>query len=194
MPMKNRAKQKLALIAAPITLAVLLCACSTETSVKSAQFDNAVSADGKIHVPANYRSNYEAMGTWSIAADGGAGAKEMHLVYASPGATESWKRDKHFADGTVLVKEVYETDTAPMTTGTVSRAKKLKGWFVMVRAAHNPHPGNALWGDGWGWAWFDAGKPNQTTSTDYKAECMACHEPAKMTDYAYVEGYPRLNE
>jgi hypothetical protein len=29
-------------------------------------------------------------------------------------------------------------------------AQTLKGWFVMVRDSKNTHPGNKLWGDGWG--------------------------------------------
>ena len=47
----------------------------------------------------------------------------------------------------------------------MSHADKLKGWFVMVRDGANSHPGNALWGDGWGWSWFDAGNAMKTTST-----------------------------
>ena len=35
-----------------------------------------------------------------------------------------------------------------MTTGTVSHARTLKGWFVMVKDSKNSHPGNVLWG-GW---------------------------------------------
>jgi hypothetical protein len=45
------------------------------------------------------------------------------------------------------------------------------------------HPGNKLWGDGWGWSWFDADKPLHTTSTDYHDTCLGCHEPAKTTDW-----------
>jgi hypothetical protein len=29
--------------------------------------------------------------------------------------------------------------------------------------AKNTHPDNKLWGDGWGWSWFDAGNPTKTT-------------------------------
>lgn len=189
-----RTKARLAKGTASLALALFAAACSGGKGDKAANFDKAVDDSGAMHVPADYRDTYEAMGTWAIAADEGAGSKEMHTVFASPGATASYKKDKRFADGTVLVKEVYETQTGPLTTGTVSHATKLKGWFVMVRAEKNPHPNNPLWGDGWGWAWFDAGKPNMTTTKDYKAECLACHEPAKATDYAYVEGYPRIHE
>jgi hypothetical protein len=149
-------------------------------------------AAGNLHVPSNYASAYEYLGSWAVAADKGAGSKEMHIVYASPGAIAAFKRTGHFPQGTVLVKEVRETTTAPMTTGTVSRPAKLKGWFVVIRDVKNSHPDNKLWGDGWGWSWFDADKPLKTTSTDYHKDCFGCHQPAKSTDWMYTPGYAIL--
>jgi len=99
----------------------------------------------------------------------------------------------HFPDGAVLVKEVFATSTNEMTTGTVSHADKLKGWFVMMKDSKETHPGNPLWGDGWGWSWFDADKPLKTTSTEYHTDCQGCHVPAKATDWIYVNGYPVLH-
>ncbi|TXI82596.1 MAG: cytochrome C [Cupriavidus sp.] len=147
---------------------------------------------GNLRVPKDYQMTYQALGPWAVAADTGKGSKEVHNVYASPGAIEAYRKSKRFPDGTVLVKEVYDTSTGEMTTGTVSRPDKLKGWFVMVKDSKNSHPGNPLWGDGWGWSWFDAGNPNKTTSTDYKTDCQACHTPAQATDWIYVDGYPVL--
>jgi hypothetical protein len=135
------------------------------------------------------------MGSWAVAADSGSGSKEMHTVYASPGAVEGYLKTGHFEDGTVLVKEVFAAMTGDMTTGTVSHVDSLKGWFVMVRDSKNTaHPGNPLWGDGWGWSWFDADKPLKTTSTNYKNDCMGCHVPATPTDFIYVQGYPSLKK
>jgi hypothetical protein len=113
-------------------------------------------------------------------------------VYASPGTIAAYLKDKRFSDGSVLVKEVFQTETGKMMTGTVSRAQTLKGWFVMVKDNKNTHPGNALWGDGWAWSWFDADKPSKTTSTNYKVDCLPCHVPAQATDWIYVQGYPPL--
>ena len=79
-----------------------------------------------------------------------------------------------------------------MTTGTVSHAEELKGWFVMVKDSKNAHPGNSLWGDGWGWSWLDADKPTKTTSTNFKVDCLSCHLPARATDWIYVQGYSPL--
>jgi hypothetical protein len=151
-----------------------------------------VDAKGNLRVPENYRTLYQALGSWAIAADSGPGSKEIHAVYASPGTIDAYRRTGRFPEGTVLVKEVFGTATNDMTTGTVSHADKLKGWFVMVRDSKNSHPGNPLWGDGWGWSWFDADKPLKTTSTDYKSDCQGCHVPAQPTDWIYVNGYPAL--
>lgn len=151
-----------------------------------------VDAKGNLRVPENYRTLYQALGSWAIAADSGPGSKEIHAVYASPGTIDAYRKTGRFPDGAVLVKEVYDTSTNDMTTGTVSHADQLKGWFVMVRDSKNGHPGNPLWGDGWGWSWFDADKPLKTTSTDYKSDCLGCHVPAQSTDWIYVNGYPAL--
>ena len=64
----------------------------------------------------------------------------------------------------MLVKEVFDAATGAMATGTVSHAQTLKGWFVLVKGSKNSHPGNKLWGNGWGWSWFDAASPSKTTT------------------------------
>ena len=144
-------------------------------------------------MPSDYRTAYQALGTWAVAKDDGPGSKELHVVYASPGAIAAYRKNGHFPDGAVLVKEVFDTTTKPMTTGTVSSAGTLVGWFVMMKDSAGRFPGNKLWGDGWGWSWFDADKPLKTTSTDYHTDCKGCHVPAKATDWIYVNGYPVLN-
>jgi hypothetical protein len=149
-------------------------------------------AQGNLHVPDAYRTTYQLLGSWAIAADQGQGSKELHVVYASPGTIDAYRKDGHFPDGAVLVKEVYEAATQPMTTGTVSHADTLKGWFVIVKDSNGRHPGNKLWADGWGWSWFDAANPSKTTSTDYKLNCKSCHVPAQGTEWVYVAGYPPL--
>ena len=149
-------------------------------------------AAGNLHVPDAYRTTYQSLGSWAVGADQGQGSKELHVVYASPGTIAAYRMDGHFPDGAVLVKEVYQAATEPMTTGTVSHADTLKGWFVMVKDSNGRHAGNKLWGDGWGWSWFDAANPSKTTSTDYLADCKSCHLPAQASDWVYVAGYPPL--
>jgi Cytochrome P460 len=152
----------------------------------------AVDAAGNLHVPDSYRTTYQLLGSWAVAADQGRGSKELHVVYASPGTITAYRNDGRFPDGAVLVKEVFQAATADMTTGTVSHAETLKGWFVMVKDSKGRNAGNKLWGDGWGWSWFDAADPSKTTSTDYKKDCLSCHVPARASDWVYVGGYPPL--
>jgi hypothetical protein len=151
-----------------------------------------VDSHGNLHVPHAYRAAYQYLGSWAVAADQGPGAKELHIVYSSPGAVEMYRRHGNFPDGAVLVKEVYAAATGSMTTGTVSHPDTLKGWFVMMKDGRGRHPDNKLWGDGWGWSWFDANNPSKTSSTDYKTNCKPCHVPAEGSDWIYVSGYPSL--
>jgi Cytochrome P460 len=163
-----------------------------DTSSIGPKPDAAVDASGNLHVPEAYRTNYQLLGSWAVAADEGRGLKELHVVYASPGTIAAYRKDGRFPDGAVLVKEVFEATTGQMTTGTVSRAETLKGWFVMMKDNNDRHAGNKLWGDGWGWSWFDTDNPSKTTSTDYKTDCRSCHVPARVSDWVYVNGYPPL--
>jgi hypothetical protein len=178
----------------PTTVVAAVLAIGLGAAAAAKGHDPVADAKGNLHVPADYAHAYEYLGTWGVAADKTPGSKEMHVVFASPGAIAAFKKTGHFPQGTVLVKEVRDTETGSMTTGTVSHPAKLKGWFVAVRDTQNSHPGNKLWGDGWGWSWFDADKPLQTTSTDYHKDCLGCHQPAKTTDWMYTPGYTRLQK
>jgi hypothetical protein len=163
------------------------------TAAKDPAAKAIVDSSGNLRVPAHYRTSYQFLGSWAVA-EAGKSPDQLHIVYASPGTIAAYRKDKRFPDGSVLVKEVFQTATGPMKTGTVSRAKTLKGWFVMVKDTKDSHPGNALWGDGWAWSWFDADNPSKTTSTNYRVNCLPCHIPARATDWIYVQGYPPLEQ
>jgi len=164
----------------------------TIASSKQPKAEAVADAMGNLHVPDGYRTRYQLLGSWAVAADQGRGSKELHVVYASPGTIAAYRKDGRFSDGAVLIKEVFQAGTGPMTTGTVSYAESLKGWFVMVKDGKGRYAGNKLWGDGWGWSWFDAANPSKTTSTDYRTDCLSCHVPARASDWVYVGGYPPL--
>jgi Cytochrome P460 len=149
-----------------------------------------VDKTGNIRKPADYRNLYPALGTFAVT--GRNGDTEMHYTYASPGAAEYYRKNKKFADGTVLVKEVFATDHAQMTTGDAHWASAIKVWFVLIKDEKGRYPGNPLWGDGWGWALFKSDAPDKQVATNYKKDCLGCHVPAKATDWIYVQGYPVL--
>ncbi|HJP92806.1 MAG TPA: cytochrome P460 family protein [Pyrinomonadaceae bacterium] len=146
---------------------------------------------GIIRKPADYRDRFQALGMWSVADANG--AVDLHYTYASPGSAEYYRKNGKFADGTVLVKEVFGSDHGQMTTGEVHWAKGTKVWFIMIKDEKGRYPGNPLWGDGWGWALYKSDAPDKQVATDYKKDCLGCHVPAKMTDWLYVQGYPVLS-
>ena len=78
--------------------------------------ERVVDAEGSLRVPADYRTAYQFLGSWAVADDKGKGSKEMHVVFASPGTVAAYRKDGYFPDGSVLVKEVFETATGEMTT------------------------------------------------------------------------------
>jgi hypothetical protein len=176
-----------------------LCAISTITYGQlntRSQFGGATASivdnKGNLHVPTDYRTSFQMLGSWAVAKDSDLGSKQLHVVYASPGTIAAYRKDGHFPDGAVLVKEVFDTNTQVMTTGTVSSAGTLTGWFVMVKDSVGRFPATKLWGDGWGWSWFDTNNPQQATTTDYKTDCQSCHLPAQHSDWIYTNGYPVL--
>ena len=145
---------------------------------------------GNIRKPADYRDRYQALGTFSVVDLNG--DTELHYTYASPGTAEYYRKTGKFADGSVLVKEVFATDHAQMTTGDAHWASGTKVWFVMIKDEKGSHPGNPLWGNGWGWALFKSDAHDKQVATDFKKDCLGCHIPAKATDWIYVQGYPVL--
>jgi Cytochrome P460 len=148
-----------------------------------------VDSAGNIRKPSGYRDHYQALGAYTVLKPNG---NEMHAVYASPGTAEYYRKAGKFADGTVLLKEVFGTDHAQLTTGDAHWASKTKVWFVLIKDQKGRYPGNPLWGDGWGWALFKSDAPDKQVAVDYRKDCLGCHVPAKATDWIYVQGYPVL--
>ena len=89
--------------------------------------ESVIDAEGNLRVPADYRTGYQFLGSWAVADDKGKGSKEMHVVFASPGTIAAYREGGRFPDDSVLVKEVFQTATGEMATGTVSHAQVLRG-------------------------------------------------------------------
>jgi hypothetical protein len=145
---------------------------------------------GNIRKPAQYRDLYQMLGTYTVLDPKG---DQMHVTYASPGTAEYYRKTGQFPDGAVLVKEVFGTEHAQLTTGDSHWASGTKVWFVKIKDEKHRFPQNSLWGDGWGWALFKADFPDKQVATDYKKDCLGCHIPAKSTDWTYVQGFPVLS-
>jgi Cytochrome P460 len=157
-------------------------------------FSPYVTKDGGISLPLEYREKFEHLGTWAVATKPDKPVDELHGVYARPEDVQAYRRDGKFPDGAVLVKDITSVGSEKLTAGQATWATGVKIWFVMIKDAKGRFPKNDLWGDGWGWALFEAKDPKRNVATDYKTDCKVCHIPAKKDDWVYVRGYPVLKK
>lgn len=182
--------------------ATLLVSCVVAVTAVVAQSESETAAAASdplalLYVPdADYRRDWVLLGSFSVLADDPeAGAKELHVVYTQPENVDAYRKTGAFPDGAVLVKDVFATRTEALTTGTASYADALAGRFVMVKDQAGKYAGTSpLWGDGWGWAFYEGSETRKTITTDYQQDCLACHEPVRHQDLTYVQGYPILKK
>jgi len=190
-------KTLLKVISLAAVVSMLIVSCKTavtgeqiNASSEGSKFSEFVDAQGNISLPVNYRTTFSHLGTYSVASKTGGMADELHGVYTRPNDALAYNQNGKFPDGAILVKEVYSTKSEPLTTGDVSWASTVKIWFVMIKDSKGRFKGNNLWGDGWGWALFEAKNPLKQVANDYKSECRACHVPAKKDDWLYIGRFP----
>jgi cytochrome c len=184
--------------AALVATALMLTSCGSGTASNISSGEDGeviwpsdiVSETGAISFPQDFLK-WQTLGAWSTADENGK-ANGMHQVYISPRSVNAYLESGTFPDGTVLVKEVRGAATAALSTGAASYATDKGVWFVMIKDVNKRFPDNSLWGDGWGWALFEAKDPTKQVATDYKQDCLSCHVPAEATDWIYIEAYPVL--
>ena len=150
-----------------------------------------VDSDGTIHFPGKIRDGWVHLGSWG-SADLHSADPGQHDVYTQPESLQAYRETGKFPDGAVLVKAVRKIESAYMTTGPVTWAGDEVLWFVMIKDAKGRFPGNENWGEGWGWALFNAGATEKNASTNFRVTCLGCHISARETDWIYVQGYPEL--
>lgn len=159
---------------------------------ESKEFSAYVSKEGAIDLPKDFRKGLAHMGSWYVP-DGDASG--FHDVYTEQATIDYYRKTGNFPDGATIVKELRHGSSGNYTTGKgVAYANaNIKQTFVMIKDSTNRFPGNALWGDGWGWALFTPDNKGVNVATNYKTDCLGCHVPAKQNDWIYVEAYPTLN-
>jgi hypothetical protein len=94
-----------------LAFSVLLTALPAGAPQQDARNDHfdLVDANGNIRKPAGYRDLYQALGVYTPVDLNN--ETQMHYTYASPGAAEYYRKNGKFADGTVLVKETFATES-----------------------------------------------------------------------------------
>src|SRR6478609_2818187 len=94
------------------SLLVALAVLTSQQPVRSQNMGSAngfdlVDKTGNIRKPADFRDLYQELGVYTPVDLNN--NTEMHYTYASPGTAEYYRKTGKFADGTVLVKEVFAT-------------------------------------------------------------------------------------
>ncbi len=174
-------------------LLLTLCILSTATlAVAGEQLSPVVDAKGNINFPQDFRTTMVHLGSWFVPAGEASG---FHDVFTEKDSVLFFQKNGRFPDGAVLVKVLRASKSGDYTTGQgVHHSTTIKQWFVMVKDSKNRFSGNPIWGDGWGWALFKPDNPEKNVATDYKKDCLACHIPAKSTDWVYTQAYPILHK
>jgi len=172
---------------------LLLCAFgfSSATLVAGEKFSAYVDANGNISFPQDFRTSMVHLGSWFVP-DGGASG--FHDVYTEKESVEAYRRSGRFPDGATIVKELRAAQEGDFTTGKgVSYATSgIKQWFVMIKDSKNRFASNPLWGGKLGWALYKPDNPGKNVATNFRADCLGCHVPAKDRDWVYTEAYPTL--
>ncbi len=62
----------------------------------------------------------------------------------------------------------------------------------MVKDSKNSHPGNPLWGDGWGWSWFDRGQAteNNLNRLQGRAVRVAMYRQSRLIGFTLTDISP----
>ena len=162
------------------------------TKIPAAGFSPYVDREGRISLPKDYKQQWSHLGSWAVARTKGETVDEMHNVYTQPETIAAFNMTGDFPDGAVLVKEVRQTKADRLTTGHSSWPTDMKIWFVMIKDRKERFADNDHWGDGWGWALFEAKDPTKNVSAGYDTSCLACHAPVEDSDWVYSYGYPDL--
>ena len=174
-----------------ILLLVLLLNSQKIMAAEVVAFSPYVDKSGNISLPEDFRLSMTHLGSWFVPEGGASG---FHDVYTEAESVRIYRSTGKFPDGATLVKELRVSSSADYTTGkNVSHANnEIKQWFVMIKDSKGRFPDNPAWGDGWGWALIKTDNTKVNVTTNYHTECLACHMPAKKTDWVYIEGYPTL--
>jgi hypothetical protein len=105
----------------------------------------------------------------------------IHSVYGNPRAIEGYRAEKRFADGAVIVFDLFE---ALARDNAVSEGSR-KAILVMARdRARYPDT------DGWGYQVFDPQTRTGTLDASRARECHACHTQVRDQGYVFSAWRP----
>jgi hypothetical protein len=100
----------------------------------------------------------------------------IHSVYGNPTAIEGYKANKRFADGAVIVFDLFEAVDKDNAVSEGSR----KAVLVMAKDSKKYQDTN-----GWGYQVFDSKTKKGTIDAKGAVECHGCHTQVKDQDYVF---------
>ncbi|BEU05031.1 hypothetical protein OAG1_38310 [Agarivorans sp. OAG1] len=148
-----------------------------------------VGTQGEIAFPADFQRNLVHLGTTAVMSES-MRVQNLNGIYTQAAAVEAYNSTGKWPDGTLFVKDVKLVSSERLTTGLVYHQQANDVFFVMIKDTQGRFANNPHWGEGWGWAMFDA-TPTVNVS-ESRAQCQACHAPRRDNDWLYTDQYPAL--
>ena len=100
----------------------------------------------------------------------------LHSIYGDPEAMQGYKSGKKFADGSVIVFDLFE---AVDKDNAITEGNR-KAVIVMEK-----HSGKFTTTDGWGYQVFDPATGKGTLDAKAAADCHGCHIQMKQEDFVF---------
>ncbi len=183
-----------------LLVSFLIAVLSLAVTERQDSFSPYVDEKGNITLPSDFRSNWVHLGTWVVTSQAATGpdkgrashANGIHEVYTQPDSLKAFKSTGRWPDGAVLVLEARPVLWDDLPTGHVMYPGDETEISIKVKDRTSRFKGRPNWGHGWGWARIKPGDSKADASTDYKNDCLGCHEVAKDSDFVFVQGYPVL--
>ncbi|MEZ8825610.1 cytochrome P460 family protein [Vibrio amylolyticus] len=149
-----------------------------------------VDKTGAITFPADFQTQLVHVGTTVVLSEEKVTPQNINGIYTQKEAIDAYNKTGQWPDGTLFVKDVKLTKGERLTTGAVFHQRGNDVFFVMIKDTEGRFTDNVNWGDGWGWAMFDA-EPKQNVSPN-KEFCQGCHAPRQSNDWLYTDQYPSI--
>ena len=175
-----------------VSIAVCLLVVLPSFSDEPVKFSPYGDAKGNITRPKNFATKWAHLGSVAATNKKGEDVASVHSTYTQPESLRVYQKTGKFPGGATIIKEVRNAAVSELTTGRVARQEEVDVWFVMIKDTKRRFKTNAHWGNGWGWALYEAKAPEKNVSKGYEKSCIGCHTPVEETDWLHVETYPRL--
>lgn len=161
-----------------------------EAVAQEISFSPYVDDKGNISFPHGFEK-WPHLGSWMVHSDE-EGGSAIHNVYTTEEVILEYRKTGKFPDGAPIVKDVRKASNSAHTTGNAYWANDVMVRFFMIKDTEGRFQDNPLWGDGWGWALFNGENTMDQVATDFRKDCVACHEPVRNNDMIYTYAYPTL--